>query len=138
MPVAYYPAIIERGLDGYGVFFPDLPGCTSAGDTIQAAARNAEDALQGHIEIAAEHGETVPQPTGLDDLAVDPDVIEAARVLIRTELPGRAVQVDITMPEDLLAAADRYAARAGYTRSGLVSQAVREMVGAVGFEPTTR
>lgn len=88
MPVAYYPAIIERGPDGYGVFFPDLPGCTSAGETIQAAARNAEDALQGHVEIAAEHGEAVPQPTSLNDLAVDPDVIEAARLLIRIELSG--------------------------------------------------
>ena len=80
----------------------------------------------------------MPHPTGLDDLALDPDIIEAALVLIRAEWPSRTVQVDITTPEDLLAVADRYAARAGYTRSGLVTQAVREMVGAVGFEPTTR
>jgi metal-responsive CopG/Arc/MetJ family transcriptional regulator len=30
------------------------------------------------------------------------------------------------MPGDLLAAVDRYAARLGYTRSGLLAQAVRD------------
>jgi metal-responsive CopG/Arc/MetJ family transcriptional regulator len=36
------------------------------------------------------------------------------------------VRVDITLPEELLAAVDRYAAQTGYTRSGLLAQAVRE------------
>ncbi|HME22660.1 MAG TPA: type II toxin-antitoxin system HicB family antitoxin [Acetobacteraceae bacterium] len=34
--------------------------------------------------------------------------------------------MNITLPEELLAAVDRYAARSGYTRSGLLAQAVRE------------
>ena len=29
----YYPAIIEPASEGYGVYFPDVPGCTSAGAT---------------------------------------------------------------------------------------------------------
>jgi metal-responsive CopG/Arc/MetJ family transcriptional regulator len=41
-------------------------------------------------------------------------------------MPGRSVRVNITLPEDLLAAVDRYAARTGHTRSGLLAQAVRE------------
>ena len=48
----YFPAIIEKASEGYGVFFPDLPGCTSAGATIQEAALNAEEALQAHIDLA--------------------------------------------------------------------------------------
>ena len=47
MAVVHYPAIVERAGAGYSVFFPDLPGCTSAGATIQEAARNAEEALAG-------------------------------------------------------------------------------------------
>lgn len=35
MRIVYYPAIIERARRGYGVFFPDLPGCTSAGETVK-------------------------------------------------------------------------------------------------------
>ena len=122
----YYPAIVEKSADGYGVFFPDLPGCTSAGATVQEAALNAEEALQAHIELSMEHGDPVPGPSSLDEIAVDPDVVEAARILVRTDPSGRTVRVNITLPEDLLAAVDRYAVRTGYSRSGLLAQAVRE------------
>ena len=122
----YFPAIIEKASEGYGAFFPDLPGCTSAGATIQEAAMNAEEALQAHIDLALEHGDALPEPSLLDDIPVEPDVVEAARVLVRADPPGRAVRVNITLPEDLLAAVDRYAMRTGYSRSGLLAQAVRE------------
>lgn len=108
MTVRYYPAIIERGSSGFGVFFPDLPGCTSFGETVQVAARNAEEALQSHIELSAEHGDTVPVPSDLDAIQVDADIEEVARALVRVEMPGRAVRVNITLPEDLLAAVDRH------------------------------
>lgn len=62
----YYPAIIEPAAEGFGVFFPDLPGCTSAGATVQEAACNAEEALQAHIDLAAEHGEAIPEPSELN------------------------------------------------------------------------
>lgn len=124
--VRYYPAIIEQAEDGFAVFFPDLPGCTSAGASLQEAARNAEEALQGHIDVTAEHGETVPDPSELDRIVTEPDVVEVGRILVRAELPGRSVRVNITLPEELLSALDRYAARTGHTRSGLLAQAVRE------------
>jgi predicted RNase H-like HicB family nuclease len=122
----YFSAIIEKSSDGYGVFFPDLPGCTSAGATVQEAALNAEEALQAHIDLSVEHGDTIPEPSTLDQITVDPDVVESARILVRADPPGRTVRVNITIPEDLLAAVDRYAVRTGYSRSGLLAQAVRE------------
>lgn len=128
MGIAYYPAIIERSADSYGVFFPDLPGCTSAGDTLQQAARNAEEALQAHIELSAEHGDVLSAPSELDAIPSDPDVAEAVRVLVRAEVPGKAVRVNITLPEGLLAEANHYARRMGFTRSGLLAQAVRERI----------
>jgi predicted RNase H-like HicB family nuclease len=124
--VRYYPAIIEQAEDGYGMFFPGLPGCTSAGVSLQEAARNAEEALQAHIDLTAEHGEAPPEPSDLDHVATEPDVVEVGRILVRAELPGRSVRVNITLPEELLSALDRYAARTGHTRSGLLAQAVRE------------
>jgi predicted RNase H-like HicB family nuclease len=122
----YFPAIVEKASDGFGVFFPDLAGCTSAGATVQEAALNAEEALRAHIDLSVEHGEAILEPSPLDRIAADPDVAEAARILVRAEPPGRAVRVNITIQEDLLAAVDRYAARTGYSRSGLLAQAVRE------------
>lgn len=124
--VRHYPAIIEKASEGYTVFFPDLPGCTSAGDTVQEAALNAEQALQAHVELGLEHGDTIPEPSTLDQIAADPSVIEAARILVRVDPPARAISVSITLPEDLLAAVDQHAARMGYSRSGLLAWAVRE------------
>lgn len=90
MAVVHYPAIVERAGAGYSVFFPDLPGCTSAGDTIQEAARNAEEALAGHLIVSAEHGDVIAAPSELDVVSTDADVVEAARLLVRAEQPGRA------------------------------------------------
>lgn len=124
--VRYYPAIVEQAMEGFGVYFPDLPGCTSAGASLQEAARNAEQALQAHIDLTGEHGEAIPEPSELDTIVVEPDIVEAARILVRAELPGRSVRVNITLPEELLSAVDRYAALTGHTRSGLLAVAVRE------------
>ncbi|MBN2971086.1 type II toxin-antitoxin system HicB family antitoxin [Roseomonas aeriglobus] len=121
-----YPAIIERADDGYSVFFPDVPGCVSAGATVQEAAMNAEEALAGHLIVAAEYGDTIADPTPLDTLAVDPEVTEVARILVRAERPGRSVRLNITLDEGLVAAIDRVAKN----RSGFLADAARHELAA--------
>ena len=125
MPVAYYPAIIDKGEHGYGVVFPDLPGCTSAGDTIDEAARNAEQALRGHLEVMIEHGDPVPEPSALDAIERDPEVNEAARVLVRTDLPGKSLRLNISMDEGLIEAMDAAASAQGMNRSAYLASLVR-------------
>lgn len=134
MAVTYYPAIIERGTTGFGVFFPDLPGCVSAGGTIQEAAHNAEEALSGHLVTASEHGDEIPQPSDLDALERDPDVDEAARILVRADLPGRFVRLNITLDEALVAAIDRVAPN----RSGFLADAARNALRAERRPPARR
>jgi len=56
----FYTAIIEKASKGYGVFFPDLPGCTSFGETVEKAAANAFVAAQAHAALAGEYGEKLP------------------------------------------------------------------------------
>jgi predicted RNase H-like HicB family nuclease len=126
--VKFYVAIIERMADGFAVFFPDMPGCASAGATIQEAATNAEQALHGHLTLALEHGEALPEPAPLDAIPTDPEVDEAARILVRFDVPARSVRVNITLSEDLLNEVDQFAKGHGFTRSGLLAQAVREHV----------
>ena len=84
----HYVAIIEAGGDGFGVFFPDLPGCTSAGDTVAEATANAQEAAPVWVEVTTEHGEPIPEPTALDRITVEADVREVARVLVPVELPS--------------------------------------------------
>lgn len=122
----YYPAIIERGRRGYGVFFPDLPGCTSAGDTVTEAALNAEEALAGHLLVSEEYGDEIPEPSALDQVEVDPDIDEVARILVRGERRGKAVRINITLDEGLVAAIDRVAGN----RSGFLADAARAALAA--------
>jgi predicted RNase H-like HicB family nuclease len=93
MAIRHYPAIIEGDTkSGYNVFFPDLPGCTSGGETLQGAALNAEEALAGHVDLMLQAGEALPEPSILDMLPrpVEPDVIEVARLLVRVRVGERA------------------------------------------------
>ena len=87
MPIVYYPAIIERSRRGHSAFFPDLPGCTSAGDTLAEAAINAEEALAGHLLVSEEHGGELAAPSELLAVEVDPSVDEVARILLQATIP---------------------------------------------------
>ena len=44
-----YFAVFEPSPEGYGVYFPDLPGCVSLGRDFEQAQRNAGEALGLHI-----------------------------------------------------------------------------------------
>lgn len=126
MASVYYPAIVERAKRGYSVFFPDLPGCASAGATVQEAALNAEEALAGHLIVSAQHGDPIPDPSPLEAIAADPEVDEIARILVRGERPGKAKRINIMMDESLIEAIDRIASN----RSGFLSDAARMAIAA--------
>lgn len=128
MASIYYPAIIERDTEGFGVFFPDLPGCTSGGATIQDAAQQAEEALDMHLTGMVEDGEPFPEPSDIAAIVVDPDVDEAARLLVRGERPGRSVRVQVSIDEGLLARIDKVAKN----RSGFLADAARAALAARG------
>jgi predicted RNase H-like HicB family nuclease len=130
MATTYFPAIIEGGNEpGVGVFFPDFPGCVSAGDTVQEAAVAAEKALALHLRGMIEDGERLPEPTPLDQIEQDPEVKELARVLVRAELPGKSVRFNATMDESLLAKIDAAASTSGMSRSGFLAEAARRVLG---------
>ena len=121
MATAYFPAILERGPEGFGVYFPDLPGCVSAGATMQETARNAEEALSLHLAGMAEDGEAIPQPSELDSIARDSEVDEVGRILVRADLPGRKIRVQVTLDEGLVSAIDLVAKN----RSAFLEDAAR-------------
>ena len=107
MATRYFMAIIEAGNSGFGVVFPDLPGCVSAGDTIEEAARNAEESLGLHLRGMIEDGDEIPSATAPDQIKADPEVMEVARLLVRGELPSLAMRLNISLDESLVAKIDR-------------------------------
>ncbi len=61
-----YLYIIEQATDGgYSAYVPDLPGCTTCGDTVAEVHENIKDAVTLYIESLKEHREPVPQPTSV-------------------------------------------------------------------------
>ena len=128
MTTHYFPAIIERAKKGFGVFFPDLPGCTSHGAMMEEAAINAEEALRGHLLLMIEDGDSIPKQRPLDKIEHDPDVKEAGRILVRADLPGKAVRLNISMDEGLVAAIDNTAQIRGMTRSGFLAEAAKKAI----------
>jgi predicted RNase H-like HicB family nuclease len=65
-----YVALFEvvPGTDGYGVVFPDFPGCISAGDTYEEALRMAHEALSGHVLCMKKDGDPIPEPRTLAEI----------------------------------------------------------------------
>jgi len=61
--VEYAVVVIARSPNNYGACVPDLDGCASTGKTIEEVKANIADAIETHIEIVREHGETVPPPS---------------------------------------------------------------------------
>jgi len=131
-----YVAVLERGPEGFGVFFPDLPGCVTAGETADAAIVDAREVLTLHLEGMREEGLEWPAPSGFeafgsDDfpdsevislLFVETDVAEAER-----ETPKR---INVSLPPSLIARVDAAADRQGLTRSGLLAIAARAWLAA--------
>ena len=66
-----YVAIIGKTGNGYGAHLPDLPGCAAAADTFEETCQLIQEAANFHVELMAEHGETIPEPL---NTAVEMDV----------------------------------------------------------------
>jgi len=72
-----YTVLIDGEAGGYGVVFPDLPGCAAMGTTIESALGNAADALRDWVEVTTDEGGVAPSPTPLEILRTDPGVRQA-------------------------------------------------------------
>ena len=77
----HYIAIIEdAGPDrAIGVWFPDLPGCFSAGDDLDEALRNAPEAISLYAESLMRERKSLPPPRSLSKLKNDPALAEDLR-----------------------------------------------------------
>jgi predicted RNase H-like HicB family nuclease len=83
--MAGYIALVHKDEGtSYGVSFPDVPGCVSAGDTFEEAIGNAAEALAGHLALMRADGDEVPTPRSFDDLKRDHDFVDDAADAIVT------------------------------------------------------
>ena len=71
----------DAGSD-YGVSFPDLPGCVTAGATLEEAREMAAEALALHLDGLGEDGADVPAPRSANAVVACPEAADALAVVI--------------------------------------------------------
>ncbi|MFV0264649.1 MAG: type II toxin-antitoxin system HicB family antitoxin [Kluyvera sp.] len=131
----FYPIAIEAGDDqhAYGVVVPDLPGCFSAGDTLDEAIVNAKEAITGHIELLVELEQDIPAVSTVMELAKNPEYCGYTWALVEidmTRLLGGSEKINVTLPKSLIDRIDRCVASHPEfkSRSGFLAQAALERV----------
>ena len=64
-----YPVLIHKeSSSDFGVTVPDLPGCCSAGTTMEEALESAQEAVLTHIEGLLMDQEPIPTPSSVESL----------------------------------------------------------------------
>lgn len=125
----YIGLIHKEAASDFGVSFPDFPGIATAGTTLDDARAMAEEALAFHIEGMAADGEAIPEPSSLDDVMSVSENRDGVAILVAVKTDAkRAVRVNVTLPEDVLAQIDRYAEAHGLTRSGFLARAAQRVM----------
>ncbi len=122
-----YPIVIEPKTErsDYGVVVPDLPGCFSAGETLDGAIAGAEEAGLAWIDAALDAGEPVPPPSSLEAVRARSEYdgwIVSVVTIDPAALDDTAERVNITLPRRVLRRLDEDARAAGETRSGYIAR----------------
>lgn len=105
-----YFAVLEPCASGYGVYFPDLPGCTSMGDTFNDAMQSAQEALGLHLWGMEDDGDAIPAPSAPPFLDAPAGAVTAPVSiypdLVRNEMENRAIRTNVSIPAWLKSASE--------------------------------
>ena len=125
----YAIAIEHEPGKAYGVEVPDLPGCFSAGDTLDEAISNAAEAIAFHIEGLLDDGGKIPSPQGVEVHSANPAYAGRIWALVSIDLAtlsGKSKRLNISLPERVIRRIDSAAAKNGETRSGFLARIALE------------
>jgi len=125
-----YPAIFTPEPEGgYGVAFPDLPGCVTCGGSLADAMDMGRDALAMWLCDAEDKHEPIPAASKISEVNHDDgsfvSLVDVDTIEYRRETENRAVKKTLTIPSWLNA----YAEKAGLNFSQLLQDALKERLG---------
>ncbi len=131
-----FPVVLHKdNSSDYGVTVPDLPGCFSAGKSVDEALSMAKEAIEFYLEQLIEDGKTMPLPGRIEQHQRNSDYRGGTWAFVsidQSSLRVTAKRINITLPERVLDAIDRFAEDSGETRSGLLARAATEYIGRAG------
>lgn len=129
--MATYYGVIHKDSDSdYGIQFPDVPGCISAGSTLEELDVMGKEALKFHLDSLEEDGEHIPEPTSsyaeiYEQYKHDEGFFGVTLVSIQRK--AKRVRVNVSLPEDDLALIDTMAEKHGLDRSGFLLLAAKKV-----------
>jgi predicted RNase H-like HicB family nuclease len=132
MATKYYLAIADcqPGESNWSIIFPDFPGVTSTAGKFADVMHQAKDSLATAVEDMEHDGETLP-PSIEEDALPDYDRVgfhDPRTLLVPVETTGRALRVNVSLDEGLLARIDDVSKRTGLSRSALLARGARMLI----------
>ena len=121
-----FTVVIHKDPDSdYSVIVPDLPGCFSAGGSLEDALVQVREAIECHIEGLLLDNEDIPAPADTDAFIAELDEPYKLGVIDvnMDELSRDKDRVNISAPKIVLRAIDKAANQAGKTRSAFLIEA---------------
>jgi predicted RNase H-like HicB family nuclease len=119
----------------FGVVVPDLPGCFSAGDTVEDAFDNVREAIDAHCQLLAEEGKDLPTPKLMSEWQADKEYKGWTWGIVEVSIEryfGPAEKINITVPALVLKRIDEYVGKLGESRSGFLVRAAQEAIRKAG------
>ncbi len=120
-----FPIVIHKDPgSSYGVTVPDLPGCFSAGETLDDAIAASYEAICSHIEVLLEDGEAIPIQKPLEVHQADEYLTDGLWALVDVDvskISGHVVNINVSIPASILARIDAAAKRRGKSRSAFLT-----------------
>lgn len=132
--VMKYPVAIHKDPDScYGVTVPDIPGCFSAGESIEEAIRNTHEAIAGHLEILAEDGVIAPPSSTIDSFLALPEYAGAVWAFVDVDITpflGGTEKATVTLPRLLVRKIDTAVAEGrAKSRSAFLADSAAKALG---------
>lgn len=131
----YFPAYIHQDSDGSASgFYPGVPGCIFAGDTLEECMEDAKGALDAHLELMAEEGLALPVATKIEDHMRNEDCNSGFWVMVDidpSKYEGEIKRINITLPENLISKIDKTVLiepKKFASRSAFIAIATRELL----------
>ena len=130
-----YPIAIEPGDDlrAFGVVVPDIPGCFSAGDTLDEAIANAREAIDFHLDGLAEDNAEIPVASSFAKHQANPEYAGWIWAVVEVDVMrylGKAEKINITLPASLIRRIDEFVSRHPEyrSRSGFLAQSALDRI----------
>jgi len=126
-----FPIYLHKAESGsFSGFVPDIVGCYFAGESIDDAIADAYSAIDAHLEYQAEKGQTLPEAKKIGAHIDDKDCQGGYWAFVEIDLSkydGKAIKLNITLPQNLLMKIDSYVEmhQQFASRSGFIAELAR-------------